>query len=98
MVERVVCLQAKLQAAGLTFAQTDVLEEAHIPLVQAGTAEAVEAGVHLLTSLDGGRKARRVDERIDVAFPTGTVRIARKYHARSDVLAAGNLTVQLRCA
>src|SRR5690348_10515165 len=64
VVERVVRFQPKLDAR-LLF-NGDVLEQAHIPLVQARAGETVEAGVHAHAANGCGREARRIDELVDI--------------------------------
>src|SRR5262249_43537740 len=77
--EGVVCFQAKLDVRPLF--DCDVLEQAHVPVLQAGAAQAVIAGVEPDAPLGGGREAIRIDERVDIAIPARLVGITRQDHA-----------------
>src|SRR4029078_7166036 len=93
MVKGVVSFQAKLNARP-SFLEGDILEQAHVPVLEAGTAETVVARIQAYAAFLRGRETRGVDERIDVPVAARLVGVAGEDDARRHVLAARDPAIQ----
>src|SRR5260370_41298742 len=97
MVERVVGFETKLNARSL-LANLDALEQAHVPLLEAGAPQTAVPGIQAHAAFGSRREAGRVDERVDVPRIARQVRVAAQDHAGRHMLASGDLPVQRRRA